>query len=335
MQVEALEARADGEVEAERSGARPEPPLDGLLARVGETPLVRIRRVLPPSISPGVEVWAKLEWFNPGGSVKDRAALSMVLQAEREGRLRPGATILDSSSGNTGIAYAMIAAARGYRLTLCLPRNANAERKAILRAYGAQLVETDPLLGSDGAILEARRLHAEHPGRYVYLDQYNNPANWQAHLRTTGPEIWRQTGGRITHWVSALGTSGTFVGTSRYLRSRSPEVRCVSVQPEGPFHGLEGLKFMETSIVPGIYAPELAHEQLFAPTEESLELCRRLAREEGLLAGISSGAQLWGAIEVARRLERGVVVTLFPDSGERYLSERHVFGPAGEPEARP
>lgn len=300
--------------------------VDGLLARVGDTPLVRLRRILPADLSPDVEVWVKLEWFNPGGSVKDRAALSMILAAEEQGRLRPGDTILDASSGNTGIAYAMIAATRGYKLTLCLPRNANVERKAVLRAYGAEVVETDPLEGSDGAIRAARQLVSDHPGRFVYLDQYNNEANWLAHFHTTGPEIWRDTGGRITHWVAALGTSGTFTGTTRYLRTRGAGVRCLDIQPDSPFHGLEGLKHMETSIQPGIYDPGLADESLFAPTEESLELTRRLAREEGLLAGISSGAQVWGAIEVARRLERGVVVTLLCDSGERYLSEPHVFG---------
>ncbi|MCK6505741.1 cysteine synthase [Myxococcota bacterium] len=297
-----------------------------LLARVGDTPLVRLSRILPPDLSPDVQVWAKLEWFNPGGSVKDRAALSMVLDAEERGLLRPGATILDASSGNTGIAYAMIAAARGYKLTLCLPANASPERKGMLRAYGAEIVETDPLEGSDGAIATARAMFQAAPDRYVYLDQYNNAANWQAHFHTTGPEIWRDTGGRITHWVAALGTSGTFTGTTRYLKSRNPDVQALSIQPDGPFHGLEGLKYMDTSLRPGIYDEELADEALFAPTEESLALARRLASEEGLLAGISSGAQVWGAIEVARRLERGVVVTLLPDGGARYLSEGHLYG---------
>lgn len=299
--------------------------VQGLLARVGDTPLVRLDRILPADLSPEVEVWVKLEWFNPGGSVKDRAALSMVLDAEERGLLEPGGTILDASSGNTGIAYAMVAAARGYRLTLCLPANASAERKGILRAYGAEIVETDPLEGSDGAIRVARELHAAHPGRYVYLDQYNNDANWQAHFHTTGPEIWRDTGGRITHWVASLGTSGTFSGTTRYLKSRDPDIVATSIQPDSPFHGLEGLKYMDASIQPGIYDPELADQQVWAPTEEALELSRRLASEEGLLAGISSGAQVWGAIEVARRLERGVVVTLLPDSGERYLSDGHLY----------
>ncbi len=299
---------------------------DGLLARVGDTPLVRLNRILPADLSPDVQVWAKLEWFNPGGSVKDRAALSMVLDAEDRGLLHPGDTILDASSGNTGIAYAMVARARGYRLTLCLPANANAERKAVLAAYGVDVVETDPLAGSDGAINVARRMAAEQPDRFVYLDQYNNDANWRAHFHTTGPEIWRDTGGRVTHWVAGLGTSGSFTGTARYLRARNPDIEAITVQPDSPFHGLEGLKFMETSIVPGIYDPDLADDQLFAPTEDALALVRRLAAEEGLLAGISSGAAVWGAIEVARRLERGVVVTLLPDSGERYLSHGHVFG---------
>lgn len=299
--------------------------VSGLLARVGDTPLVRLDRILPDDISPDVQVWAKLEWFNPGGSVKDRAALSMVLGAEERGELRPGMTILDSSSGNTGIAYALVARVRGYGLTLCLPKNANAERKALLAAYGIDVIETDPLEGSDGAIIAARKLAAEQPDRYCYLDQYSNDDNWRAHFHTTGPEIWRDTAGRVTHYVSALGTSGTFTGTTRYLKSRNPDIQAISVQPDSPFHGLEGLKFMETSIVPGIYDPGLADDALFAPTEESLALVRRLAREEGLLAGVSSGAQVWGAIEVAKRLDRGVVVTILPDSGERYLSEHHVF----------
>lgn len=298
----------------------------GLLARIGDTPLVQIKRTVAGLIPDGVEIWAKLEWFNPGGSVKDRAALSMVLDAERSGLLTPGKRILDASSGNTGIAYAMISAVRGYGVTLCLPKNANEERKATLRAYGCEIVDTSPLEGSDGAIRVARQLAAERPDAYVYLDQYSNPANWRAHAATTGPEIWRDTQGRITHWVTTLGTSGTFMGVSRYLRAQDPAVRCVSVQPDSPFHGLEGLKHMESAIVPAIYDPGLADENLGAPTEESLELIRRLAREDGLLAGVSAGAALWGAIQVANTVERGLVVTLFPDSGSRYLSEHHVFG---------
>lgn len=304
----------------------PYPELDGFLARVGNTPLVPIKNIPRGVVAEGVEIWAKLEWFNPSGSVKARAALAMVIDAERQGILRPGMSILDSSSGNTGIAYALIAASRGYTLTLCLPTNANAERKAILKAYGVKIVETSPLEGSDGAIRKAQELAAAHPDTYVYLNQYGNDANWRAHFQTTGPEIWRDTSGRVTHWVSTLGTSGTFVGTSRFLRSQNPDVKCYSVQPDSPFHGLEGLKHMETAIVPAIYDRSIATEDLGAPTEESLELVRRLAREEGLLVGPSAGAAMWAALEVAKGLDEGVVVTLFPDSGERYLSEHHIFG---------
>ena len=303
----------------------PYPELDGFLAYVGNTPLVPIRRLPRGLIAPEVEIWAKLEWFNPSGSVKARAALSMVLEAERAGRLRPGMQILDASSGNTGIAYALIAAHRGYGLTLCLPKNANAERKTILQAYGVEIVETSPLEGSDGAIRRARALAEADPDRYVYLDQYSNDANWRAHFLTTGPEIWRDTQGRVTHWVATLGTSGTFIGTSRYLQSVRPDVQCISVQPDSPFNGLEGMKHMETAIIPAIYDPAVAAADLGAPTEESLELVRRLARDEGLLVGPSSGAAMWGALEVARTLTSGVVVTLFPDGGERYLSEAHIF----------
>jgi cysteine synthase B len=275
-------------------------------------------------IPPEVEVHAKLEWFNPGGSVKDRAALAMVEAAEARGELRPGRTILDASSGNTGIALALIAAARGYRLRLCIPKNASAERKRTLRAYGADLVETSPLEGSDGAIRMARQLAAADPSLY-YIDQYGNPANWQAHFATTGPEVWADTGGRVTHLVATLGTSGTFVGTTRYLRQRRPDLVAVSVEPDGPFHGLEGLKHMETAIVPPIYDPSLADRKLGAPTEAARALVKRLAVEEGLFAGISSGAALWGALEVARGLAAGVVVTVFPDGGGRYLSDTELW----------
>jgi cysteine synthase B len=296
-----------------------------LVQRIGNTPLVRLCHVLDGVVPASVEVWAKLEWFNPGGSVKDRAAWSIIRDAEQSGHLRPGMRLLDSSSGNTGIAYGMIAASRGHRITLCLPANANRERKKILRAYGVEVIETDPLEGSDGAIRKARALVAEHPDQYLYLDQYSNDANWRAHYETTGPEIWRDTGGRVTHWVSALGTSGTFMGTSRRLKEYDPRITCVSVQPDSPFHGLEGLKHMESAIVPRIYDATLADRDLGAPTEASIALMRRLAREEGLLVGVSAGAALWGAIEVARALDEGVVVTLFPDSGERYLSEEHLW----------
>ena len=296
-----------------------------LWERIGNTPLVRLRAVVDGRVAPSVEVWAKLEGFNPGGSVKDRAAWNILRAAEASGRLRPGVRLLDSSSGNTGIAYGMLAAARGHALTLCLPRNANMERKKILRAYGVEVIETDPLEGSDGAIRAARALAAEHPDRYLYLDQYGNAANWRAHYDSTAPEIWRDTGGRVTHWVAGLGTTGTFVGTTRRLRELNPRLWAASVEPDSPFHGLEGLKHLDTAIRPGIYDDTLADERLAAPTEEALALTRRLAREEGILAGPSCGAALWGALEVASRLEEGVVVTLFPDSGERYLSQEHLW----------
>lgn len=296
-----------------------------LVDRIGNTPLVRLVRVTRGIVPAGVEVWAKLEWFNPGGSVKDRAAWGIIRDAEQSGRLKPGMRLLDSSSGNTGIAYGMIAAARGHQLTLCLPKNANIERKKILRAYGVEIVETDPLEGSDGAIRAARALVADHPDRYLYLDQYSNDANWRAHVEGTAPEIWRDTEGRVTHWVSALGTTGTFTGTTRGLRAFNPAIRAISVQPDSPFHGLEGLKHLPTALIPRIYDPTLVDENIEAPTEPSIAMMRRLAREEGLLVGVSAGAAAWAALEVARRLTSGVVVTLFPDSGERYLSESHLW----------
>lgn len=271
-----------------------------------------------------VEVWAKLEGMNPGGSVKDRPALAIVLDAIRTGRLRRGQRILDASSGNTGIAYAMIGANLGFEITLCLPKNANAERKQILSAYGVEVIETNPLEGSDGAIRKARELAVD-TDRYAYLDQYSNENNWRAHYGSTGPEIVQQTGGGVTHFVASLGTSGTFMGTSRFLKQWNPSVKCISVQPDSPFHGLEGLKHMETSIVPPIYDPALGDENLEAPTEESLQLVRDLARYDGILIGPSCGAACWGALQIARRLDSGVVVTVFPDSGERYLSEEHIW----------
>jgi len=295
----------------------------GVLERVGNTPLVRLCHVAS-DLPDDVEVWAKLESANPGGSVKDRPALAIVLDAIRTGRLKRGQRILDASSGNTGIAYAMIGANLGYELTLCLPANANAERKQILSAYGVEVVETDPLEGSDGAIRKAREL-AEDTERYAYLDQYSNDNNWRAHYGSTGPEIVNQTGGSVTHFVASLGTSGTFMGTTRFLKQWNPSVQCYSVQPDSPFHGLEGLKHMETSIVPPIYDPQLADRNIEAPTEESFQLVRDLARYDGILAGPSCGAACWAALEVARSLDSGVVVTVFPDSGERYLSESHLW----------
>ncbi|HYN07476.1 MAG TPA: cysteine synthase [Vicinamibacterales bacterium] len=285
---------------------------------VGQTPLVRLRSFEP---TPLVEIYAKLESRNPGGSVKDRAALAMILEGERTGALNPDRILLDATSGNTGIAYAMIAATRGYRVRLCLPSNVTKERTRLLQAFGAELVLTDPMEGSDGAILEARRIHAAEPGRYFYPDQYNNPANWRAHYEGTGPEIAEQTEGRATHFVASLGTSGTFVGTGRRLRQLIPSIRLVSVQPDSPLHGIEGLKHMATAIVPGIYDADLADEQMDVATEEAYRLTRRLAREEGLFVGPSSGAALSACLRVAASIDRGVIVTVFPDGGDRYLSE--------------
>jgi cysteine synthase B len=291
-----------------------------LLALIGNTPLLRLRRF--ERDAPGVELYAKAEWQNPGGSVKDRPAARMLAEGERSGELHAGKIILDATSGNTGIAYAMIAAARGYRVRLCVPENVTPERTRMLRAYGADLVFTDPLEGSDGAIREARRLYAADPDTYFYPDQYNNPANWRAHYETTGAEIVAQTQGRLTHFVAGLGTGGTFVGIGRRLRDVKPDVRLISVQPDSPLHGIEGLKHMDSAIVPGIYDPRLADEDVRVSTERAYELTRRLAVEEGLLAGISSGAALAATLDAARAAGRGVFVTLFADGGEKYLSER-------------
>src|SRR5437867_5206354 len=285
---------------------------------IGRTPLVRLRRF--ERETPGVELYAKAEWQNPGGSVKDRAAARMILEGEASGALTRDRIILDATSGNTGIAYATVAAARGYKVKLCVPNNASRERKLILRALGAELVLTDPLEGTDGAIREARRLHAAEPQRYFYPDQYNNDANWQAHFDTTGPEIIEQTSGRLTHFVAGLGTSGTFVGTGRRLQRFNPAIKLISFQPDSPLHGLEGLKHMASAIVPGIYDPTLADEDLRVATETAYKMVRRLAREEGLLAGVSSGAALVATLRVAKKLDRGVVVTVFPDGAEKYLT---------------
>ena len=287
---------------------------------VGNTPLLKLRHITQEAGR--VEIYAKAEWFNPGGSVKDRPALSIILDGERSGRLTPDKAILDATSGNTGIAYAWLGAARGYKVKLALPRNASDERKRILTAYGAELILTSPLEGSDGAIREARRLYAEKPDIFFYADQYNNPANWRAHYETTAPEIWEQTGGRITHFVAGLGTSGTFVGTSRKLKELNPEIATISFQPDSPFHGLEGLKHMATAIVPGIYDPELADQNYEIPTEEAHEFAKRLGRQEGLLVGVSAGAALACSLRVAKTIESGVIVTVFPDGGDKYLSER-------------
>ena len=293
-----------------------------LEAQVGNTPLINLRPIAAAwGIAPGVELYAKAEWFNPSGSVKDRPALNIILSAESQNLLRPGMTLLDSTSGNMGIAYAMLGTSRGYKVKLTLPANASPERIAILRACGAELIMTDPLEGSDGALVAARQLAAEDPTVF-YANQYNNPANWQAHYYTTAAEIWQQTEGQITHFVAGLGTSGTFTGTTRRLRLLNPAIRCISLQPDSPFNGLEGLKHMPTAIKPGIYDPFLADENRGVRTEAAYEMARRLAREAGLFVGVSAVAAVVGALQVAQELERGVVVTVLPDNGMKYLSER-------------
>jgi len=298
---------------------------------IGYTPLIRLRRItrhLPESI----EIYGKAEWFNPGGSVKDRPAWNIVRTAIERGELRGGKRLLDATSGNTGIAFAMIGAALGFGVTLCMPANVSTERKRILKAYGAEVIYTDPLESSDGAIRKARALYAQHPDRYYYADQYNNPANWQAHYETTGVEIWQQTEGRITHFVAGLGTTGTFVGVGRRLREYRRDIQLISLQPDSPFHGLEGLKHLETAIVPGIYDPTLADANLPISTEDAYAMARRLAREEGLLVGVSAAAAVVGSLRVAEAILRdaetrgiephAVIVTILCDSADKYLSER-------------
>lgn len=288
---------------------------------VGGTPLLRLRR-LTAHLPETVEVYAKAEWFNPSGSVKDRPALNILRTAEANGDLTPEKILLDSTSGNMGIAYATLGGALGYRVRLVIPQNASPERIGILRALGAEFSRSSPLEGSDGAIREARALAAAEPAKYFYANQYNNPANWQAHFFSTGPEIIEQTDGRITHWVAGLGTGGTFTGTSRALKAFNPEIQTIAFQPDAPFHGLEGLKHMASAIVPEIYDASLADNQLAVETEAAHAMTRRLAREEGLFVGISAGAAAVAALRVAETLTAGVVVTLFPDSGYKYISER-------------
>jgi cysteine synthase B len=295
-------------------------PSSSIVDLIGNTPLIRLR-----SFEAGlrnVELYAKAEWTNPGGSVKDRPAARMIADGERAGRLTRDKIILDATSGNTGIAYAMIGAARGFRVRLCMPENVTPERKKVLRAFGADVVFTSPMDGSDGAIIKAREMYASNPDLYFYPDQYNNEGNWRSHFDTTGPEIVEQTGGRLTHFVAGLGTSGTFVGVGRRLRQSNPATKLISVQPDSPLHGLEGLKHMDSAIVPGIYDPTLADEDLRIGTEEAFAITRRLARKEGLLVGISSGANLAGALRVAAHASDAVVVVIFCDAGDKYLSER-------------
>jgi cysteine synthase B len=290
----------------------------GITRLVGNTPLLRVR--LFEREFPNVEVYAKAEWFNPGGSVKDRAALAMIEDGERRGALTPDKTIIDSTSGNTGIAYALIGAAKGYRVKLVMPGNVSAERKALVTAFGAEIVYSDAGEGSDGAILKVREIVAADPEHYFYPDQYSNPANARAHYEGTAVEILQQSAGRITHFVAGLGTTGTFVGTSRRLKEHDASIRTIAVEPEDSFHGLEGLKYLPTAIVPKIWDPTVADEIWGCPTEPAYDLARTLARTEGLLVGHSSGAALWAVRKLAETIREGVVVTVFPDSGDRYLS---------------
>ena len=305
--------------------SNPQGPGQSQLERVGNTPLLRLDAVTRDL--PGISILGKAEWQNPGGSVKDRAAANIVLTAQGSGQLAAGKTLLDATSGNTGIAYAMLGAAMGFPVTLCMPENVSPERKHILRAYGAQIQYTDPGEGTDGAIRRARALAAAEPEKYFYADQYSNQANWQAHYLTTANEIWQQTEGRITHFVAMLGTSGTFMGTTRRLRELNPAIRCISLQPDSPFHGIEGAKHMPSAMVPPIYDPSLADGNLEISTEDSYVMVKRLAREAGLLVGISAGAAIVGALEVARGLklkkdEHATIVTILCDSADKYLSER-------------
>ena len=293
-----------------------------LAERVGNTPLLDLSRLAQRhGAAAGTRLLAKAEWYNPSGSVKDRPALNIIRAAEADGTLRPGMTLLDSTSGNMGIAYAMLGAARGYRVLLAVPANASPERIAILRAYGAELVLTDPLEGSDGAILEARRIAAENPSVF-YANQYNNPANWQAHYLTTANEIWAQTGGTVTHFVAGLGTSGTFVGTARRLKELNDEIAVVAMQPDSPFNGLEGLKHMETALTPGIYDSGVADRNVAVRTEDAYAMALEMARREGVFVGISSAAAVVAACALAREADTATVVTVLPDNGFKYLSER-------------
>ena len=293
---------------------------EDILSRIGETPLLRLRRVKPPK--PGVEVYAKAEWFNASGSVKDRAIYRIIQEGERFGELTKKRTILDATSGNAGISYAMVGAALGYKVHLTLPLNANIERKRTLQALGAKLTLTSPLEGSDGAIIKARELARREPELYFYGDQYNNPANWRAHHETTGLEIINQTDGKVTHFVAGTGTGGTLMGAGRRLKEYNSQVKVIAVEPDSPLHGIEGLKHMSSSIVPGIYDQKFADDTVQVATEDAQKMVIRLAREEGLLVGPSSGAAMVGALRLAEKLQTGLVVTIFPDSAEKYLSER-------------
>ncbi len=310
-----------------------------LIDRIGNTPLLRLDRLT--AHLPGIQILGKAEWTNPGGSVKDRAASAIVADAQRKGQLaapaapgKPARALLDATSGNTGIAYAMLGAAQGFPVTLCVPSNVSPERKHILAAYGAEIVWTDPADGSDGAIRMARKLAAEHPEKYFYADQYGNDNNWRAHYYGTANEIWRQTDGQITHFVAGLGTSGTFMGATRRLRELNPKIRCISMQPDSPFNGLEGLKHMATAIVPPIYDPHLADANIDIPTERAYALCKHLGRTQGLLVGVSAAAAVAASLDVAEAEARAgreaVIVTILPDSADKYLSERFWSEPTEE-----
>lgn len=307
------------------------PILEGmaLLEAIGNTPLLPLRRVTK-NLSPSVKVYAKAEWFNPGGSIKDRPAFNIIRRAVFEGKLLPGMRLLDSTSGNMGIAYATFGAALDIPVTLVMPANASPERIAILRALGAKLVLTDALEGSDGAIREARQLVVEQPDLYYYANQYDNPANWEAHYITTGPEIIAQTAGTITHFVAGLGTSGTLTGVSKALREFNPDIKMIAVQPDSPFHGLEGLKHMPTAIQPGIFNPDMPDQTIEVSTEQAYQMVACLARDEGYFVGISSGAAAVAALELASQQESGVIVTVFPDAGYKYLSDPHLWNQEGK-----
>jgi len=307
---------------------------NGLESLVGNTPLLPLRRIgLGFDLPPSVDVFAKAEWFNPGGSVKDRPAFNIIRTALAKGDLHPGIRLLDSTSGNMGISYATFGAAMGIPVTLTMPENASTERISILRALGAELILTDPLEGSDGAIREARKLAVEKPDIYWYANQYDNPANWLAHYHSTGPEIWHQTNGQVTHFIAGLGTSGTLTGAGKYLREMNPDVQIIALQPDDAFHGLEGLKHMQTAIKPGIYDENFADRIIEVKTEDAHAMVRQLAREEGMFVGISSGAAAVAALKVATELEEGQVVTVFPDAGYKYLSDTKLW--QGEDDVRP
>ncbi len=292
-----------------------------LESQIGNTPLIRLRNITK-DLPANIEIYAKAEFMNPGGSVKDRAALAMILAGEKSGELTRNKTILDATSGNTGIAYAMIGAARGYKVTLTLPKNASRERKRILKLYGASIIETDPMNGTDGAQLKAKELAREFPDKYFYPDQYNNENNWKAHFDTTAPEIWQQTNGRVTHFLAGLGTTGTFIGTSRGLKEFDLKIQMISMQPATPLHGLEGMKHLETAIVPGIYDALVADENVTVETEDAQAMTRRLASEEGILVGVSAGANVFAALRLARTLKtKSVIVTILCDGGGKYLDE--------------